>query len=155
MLLGGPTLARGYRGGDPDGAFVADDDGQRWWRTADAGRLDGGRLQVLGRLDDAVLTGGVTVLPAAVEAVLLRLPGVAEAVVTGVDDPEWGRRVVAAVVPAAGAPAPGAGRRPGPGGGASWVPYAAPRQLLVLDALPLVGVGKPDRAAVARLAAGG
>ena len=34
-------------------------------------------------------------------------------------------------------------------------PYAAPRQLLVLDALPLVGVGKPDRAAVARLAAGG
>jgi o-succinylbenzoate---CoA ligase len=158
VLLGGPTLARGYRGGDgriiDDGAFVADEAGERWWRTADAGRLDGGRLRVLGRLDDAVLTGGVTVLPAAVEAVLLRTPGIAEALVTGVDDPEWGRRVVAAVVPAPGAPAPALAdvrNRVA----AELGPAAAPRQLLVLDALPLVGVGKPDRAAVARLAAGG
>jgi O-succinylbenzoic acid--CoA ligase len=154
VLLGGPTLARGYRGGDPDGAFVTDDAGERWWRTADAGRLDGGRLQVLGRLDDAVLTGGVTVLPAAVEAVLLRLPGIAEAVVTGIEDPQWGRRVVAAVVPAPGAGAPAlADVREVVA--AELGPYAAPRQLLVLDALPLVGVGKPDRAAVARLAAAG
>ena len=109
---------------------------------------------MLGRLDDAVLTGGVTVLPAAVETVLLRLPGIAEAVVTGVDDPEWGRRVVAAVVPAAGAPAPVlADVRDRVA--AELGPHAAPRQLLVLDALPLVGVGKPDRAAVARLAADG
>jgi o-succinylbenzoate---CoA ligase len=158
VLLGGPTLARGYRGGDgriiDDGAFVADEAGERWWRTADAGRLDGGRLQVLGRLDDAVLTGGVTVLPAAVEAVLLRTPGIAEALVTGVDDPEWGRRVVAAIVPAPGAPEPALAdvrNRVA----AELGPYAAPRQLLVLDALPLVGVGKPDRAAVARLAVGG
>jgi len=158
VLLGGPTLARGYRAGDgriiDDGAFVTDDAGNRWWRTADAGRLDGERLEVLGRLDDAVLTGGVTVLPAAVETVLLRLPGIAEAVVTGVDDPEWGRRVVAAVVPAAGAPAPVlADVRDRVA--AELGPHAAPRQLLVLDALPLVGVGKPDRAAVARLAADG
>jgi o-succinylbenzoate---CoA ligase len=154
VLLGGPTLARGYRGGDPDGAFVPDDAGDRWWRTADAGRLDGGRLQVLGRLDDAVLTGGVTVLPAAVEEVLLRLPGVAEAVVTGVEDPEWGRRVVAAVVPVPGAAAP-ALTDVRDRVAAELGPFAAPRQLLVLEALPLVGVGKPDRAAVARLAAGG
>jgi O-succinylbenzoic acid--CoA ligase len=158
VLLGGPTLARGYRGGDAgidgDGAFVTDDAGQRWWRTADAGRLDGERLAVLGRLDDAVLTGGATVLPAAVEAVLLRLPGIAEAVVTGVDDPQWGRRVVAAVVPSPGAAAPTlADVRERVA--AELGPYAAPRQLLVLDALPLVGVGKPDRAAVARLAAAG
>jgi O-succinylbenzoic acid--CoA ligase len=154
VLLGGPTLARGYRGGDRDGAFVTDDAGERWWRTTDAGRLHAGRLQVLGRLDDAVLTGGVTVLPAAVEAVLLRVPGIAEAVVTGVDDPEWGRRVVAAVVPVTGAPAP-ALTDVRARVAAELGPYAAPRQLLVLDALPLVGVGKPDRAAVARLAAGG
>ena len=154
VLLGGPTLARGYRGGDPEGAFVSGDDGERWWRTPDAGRLDGGRLRVLGRLDDAVLTGGVTVLPAPVEAVLLTSPGIAEAVVTGVDDPEWGRRVVAAVVLAAGAVAPAlADVRDLVA--AELGPAAAPRQLLVLDALPLVGVGKPDRGAVARLAAGG
>jgi O-succinylbenzoic acid--CoA ligase len=154
VLLGGATLARGYRGGDPDAAFVTDDAGERWWRTADAGRLTGGRLQVLGRLDDAVLTGGATVLPAAVEAVLLRLPGIAEAVVVGVDDPEWGRRVVAAVVPVPGAGTPELDDVRD-GVAAALGPYAAPRQLLVLDALPLVGVGKPDRAAVARLASGG
>jgi O-succinylbenzoic acid--CoA ligase len=154
VLLAGPTLARGYRGGDPDGAFTVDGDGTRWWRTADAGRVDDGRLTVLGRLDDAVLTGGATVLPSAVEAVLLTAPGIAQAVVTGVDDPQWGRRVVAAVVPAPGAPAPTlddvralVADRLGP--------WAAPRQLLVLDAMPSIGVGKPDRAAVARLAAEG
>jgi O-succinylbenzoic acid--CoA ligase len=158
ILLGGPTLARGYRGGGgpvtDDGPFVVDEGGQRWWRTEDAGRLDGERLAVLGRLDDAVLTGGATVLPAAVEAVLLRLPGVAEAAVVGVDDAQWGRRVVAAVVPAPGAAPPGlADVRERVA--AELGPWAAPRQLLVLDALPLVGVGKPDRAAIARLAAGG
>jgi O-succinylbenzoic acid--CoA ligase len=154
VRLGGPTLARGYRGGDPAAAFVVDEDGTHWWRTADAGRFDGERLEVLGRLDGAVLTGGATVLPSAVEEALLGLPGVAEAVVVGVDDAEWGQRVVAAVVPAAGTPGPSleavrahVAETVGP--------YAAPRQLLVLEALPLVGVGKPDRAAVARLAATG
>jgi o-succinylbenzoate---CoA ligase len=154
ILLGGPTLARGYRGGDPEGVFVRDADGERWWRTADAGSWDGHRLRVLGRLDDAVLTGGATVLPAAVEAALLQVPGIAQALVAGVADPEWGQRVVAAVVPAAGAAAPAlADVR----AHVATVlgPYAAPRQLIVLDALPLVGVGKPDRAAVARLAAAG
>jgi O-succinylbenzoic acid--CoA ligase len=159
ILLGGPTLARGYRGGDPDGAFLLDADGTRWWRTADAGRWDANtdgreRLTVLGRIDDAVLTGGATVLPAAVEAALLQLPGVAEAVVTGVEDQEWGQRVVAALVAAPGAAAPTlADVRAHVT--AVLGPHAAPRQVLVLDALPLLGVGKPDRAAVARLAAAG
>ncbi len=154
VRLGGPTLARGYRGGDPEGAFVADGDGRRWWRTADSGRWDDGRLQVLGRLDDAVLTGGATVMPAAVEAALLALPGVAEAVVVGVPDEEWGTRVVAAVVPAAGARGPSL-EAVRAHVAAAVAPYAAPRQLLVLEVLPLVGVGKPDRAAVARLAVAG
>jgi O-succinylbenzoic acid--CoA ligase len=154
IVLGGPTLARGYRGGDPEGAFATDEEGRRWWRTADAGRRRGGRLEVLGRLDEAVLSGGVTVMPAAVEAALLALPGVAEAVVTGVDDPQWGQRVVAAIVPPAGtAPPTLAAVRTRVA--AVLGPYAAPRQLLVLDALPLLGVGKPDRAAVARRAAAG
>jgi O-succinylbenzoic acid--CoA ligase len=159
ILLGGSPLARGYLGGDPDGAFLCDADGARWWRTADAGRRDGAadggtRLTVLGRIDDGVLTGGATVLPSAVEAVLLQMPGVAHAVVTGVDDKEWGQRVVAALVAAPGAAAPTlADVRAHVA--AALGPYAAPRQLLVLDALPLVGVGKPDRAAVARLAAAG
>ncbi len=73
---------------------------------------------------------------------------------TGVADPQWGERVVAAVVPAPGVsvvdlPALRAHVAAVLGS------YAAPRQLLVLDALPVVGVGKPDRAAVARRAAAG
>jgi o-succinylbenzoate---CoA ligase len=154
ILLGGPTLARGYRGGDADRSFIVDEDGNRWWRAADAGSWLGGRLEVLGRIDDAVLTGGATVLPAAVEAALLALPEVAEAVVTGVADPQWGQRVVAAVVPAPGA-APLSLERLRRHVATAVGPYAAPRQLLVLDALPLLGVGKPDRAAVARRAAAG
>ncbi|MGZ4602782.1 MAG: o-succinylbenzoate--CoA ligase [Kineosporiaceae bacterium] len=158
VLLGGPTLARGYRrmgrDADPEGAFVLDPDGTRWWRTADAGRWADGGLEILGRLDDEILTGGVTVQPAAVEWALLQRPEIAEALVTGVADPQWGERVVAAVVPTPGVsvidlPALRAHVAAVLGS------YAAPRQLLVLDALPVVGVGKPDRAAVARRAAAG
>ena len=57
-----------------------------------------------GRLDDVVITGGVNVAPqAAVEAALREHPDVADAVVFGRPDDEWGQRVVAAVVPAPGA----------------------------------------------------
>jgi O-succinylbenzoic acid--CoA ligase len=101
-----------------------------------------------------VLTGGATVLPALVEAALVTLPGVAEAIVTGVGDREWGQRVVAAVVPVPGA-APPTLEAVRAHVAAAVGPHAAPRQLLVLDALPLLGVGKPDRAAVARRAAAG
>ena len=58
VRLGGPTLARGYRGGDPAAAFVVDEDGTRWWRTADAGRFDGERLEVLGAWTGRCSPGG-------------------------------------------------------------------------------------------------
>jgi O-succinylbenzoic acid--CoA ligase len=154
VRLGGPVVARGYRGGDPTRAFTVDADGRRWFRTDDAGQLQGDpppALTVLGRLDDLIVTGGLKVAPAAVEGALLSLPGIVETVVVGVPDPEWGQRVVAAVVPDPGAGPPtlddvrrAVGTRLGPA--------AAPRQLLVLDVLPLRGPGKPDRAQVKALA---
>ena len=69
-------------------------------------------------------------------------------VVTGRPDPEWGQRMVAAVVPAPGATPTLAGLRP-------WVAdrlgaAAAPRELLLLDAVPTLHTGKPDSRAVAR-----
>jgi O-succinylbenzoic acid--CoA ligase len=156
VLLGGPVLARGYRGRRADdgsaagGFFVAD--GARWFATDDGGRrADDGPLEVLGRLDDVVTTGGLKVAPSAVEAALLRLPGVVEAIVVGVPDAEWGQRVVAAVVLAGGAPAPSMAQvreRVS----ADVAAHASPRQLLVLDRMPLRGPGKPDRTALARLA---
>ena len=145
--LAGPTLALGYRL-DPaatEAAFVGG-----WFRTRDAGALDAdGRLTVTGRLDDVVITGGVNVAPAAVEAALREHPDVADAVVFGRPDPTWGQRVVAAVVPAPGATPELPALR-------DWVADrlgrpAAPRQLHVLGALPLLHTGKPDRRAVAAL----
>jgi len=72
-----------------------------WFRTGDAGRLDAdGYLFVAGRADAVIVTGGENVHPEEVEAVLRRHPGVADALVFGEPDAEWGRRVVAAVAPA-------------------------------------------------------
>jgi O-succinylbenzoic acid--CoA ligase len=141
--LSGPTLALGYRL-DPTATGAAFADG--WFRTRDAGSLRDGVLTVTGRLDDVVITGGVNVAPAAVEAVLRDHPDVADAVVLGRPDDEWGQRVVAAVVP-------DGGRAPELADLRAWVaerlgPPAAPRQLHLITEVPLLHTGKPDRRAV-------
>jgi O-succinylbenzoic acid--CoA ligase len=144
--LTGPQLALGYRL-DPAATAEAFVDG--WFRTRDAGTLVGGRLQVHGRLDDVLVSGGVNVAPQAVEAALREHPAVADAVVTGRPDPEWGQRVVAAVVPSPGSEPQLADLRP-------WVAQrlgapAAPKELLLVDAVPVLHTGKPDRRSVTRL----
>lgn len=154
--LAGPTLAAGYLN-EPVATASTFVDG--WFRTSDLGRWDGDRLAVLGRADDVITTGGESVHPAAVERVLTAQPGVRAACVVGVPDTEWGQSVVAAVVlDAASAPADA---RAQPHGRQAWATAvraelgspAVPRRLRVLDAIPLRGVGKPDRAEVARLLA--
>jgi O-succinylbenzoic acid--CoA ligase len=142
--LAGPTLALGYRL-DPRATAEAFVDG--WFRTRDAGFLEGGRLTVTGRVDDVVITGGVNVSPGAVEAALRAHPDVADAVVFGRPDEEWGHRVVAAVVPTPGTTPVLAMLRP-------WVADrlgapAAPRELHLIDSVPLLHTGKPDRRSVA------
>jgi O-succinylbenzoic acid--CoA ligase len=143
--LAGPVLALGYRL-DPAGTAAAFRDG--WFRTRDAGQLDGdGRLTVSGRLDEVVITGGVNVAPAAVEAALREHPDVEDAVVFGRPDDEWGQRVVAAIVPAPRSAPDLAALR-------SWVTErlgapAAPRELHTIAAVPALHTGKPDRRAVA------
>ncbi|MGY1661225.1 o-succinylbenzoate--CoA ligase [Geodermatophilus sp. SYSU D00705] len=145
IQLAGPVLALGYRL-DPEGTAAAFADG--WFRTRDAGSLDAaGRLTVHGRLDDVVITGGVNVAPAAVEAALREHPSVADAVVFGRPDAEWGQRVVAAVVPVPGAEPELAVLRP-------WVAErlgapAAPRELHRVAAVPTLHTGKPDRRGLA------
>jgi o-succinylbenzoate---CoA ligase len=144
--LGGPTLAHGYLG-RPELTARAFTGG--WFRTGDHGRLRDGRLEVLGRLDDVIITGGEKVAPIAVERVLVAQPGIRAACVVGLADPEWGQVVAAAVVldhdaepDLDGLPAvvrAALGRA------------AGPRRLLPLDEIPLLGIGKPDRVAVAEL----
>jgi o-succinylbenzoate---CoA ligase len=150
--LGGDTLATGYLG-RPEltaSAFSTDGHGRRWFRTDDAGHRDQyGRWHVDGRLDDLITTGGLKVAPRLVEDALTELSGIAEAVVLGVPDPQWGHAVCAAVVTSGTATPTVEEVRELLRG--ILAPYALPRRLLVLRALPLRGPGKPDRTAVAAL----
>lgn len=145
VLLGGPTLASGYRGLPDHPAWAQ----PGWFRTDDLGELQDGRLRVVGRADDAITTGGLTVVPQVVEAALAAHPGVAESAVLGLPDAEWGEVVVAAVVPAAGAAPTLAELRTHVT--AAVAGHAAPRRLHLLDALPTRGPGKVDRAALRAL----
>jgi acyl-CoA synthetase (AMP-forming)/AMP-acid ligase II len=75
-----------------------------WYHTGDLGSLDDeGYLSIVGRVRDVIRTGGETVSPAEVEAVVAAHPAVVEVAVVGVPDPEWGEVVCAVVVPAPGA----------------------------------------------------
>jgi O-succinylbenzoic acid--CoA ligase len=79
------------------------DDG--WLHTGDLGRIDDrGRLEVVGRRSDTIITGAENVAPQEVEDVLQEHPGVADVAVIGRPDPEWGQAVVALVVPRNGDP---------------------------------------------------
>lgn len=73
--------------------------GGGWFPTRDRGRLDAdGYLFIEGRADDTIIRGGENIAPAEIEDVLVAHPGIVEAAVIGVPDPEWGQRIVAVVV---------------------------------------------------------
>ncbi|EME19270.1 o-succinylbenzoate--CoA ligase [Rhodococcus triatomae] len=142
VLLGGPVLASGYRGRPEHPAFAE----PGWFRTDDAGVVEDGVLRVLGRLDEAISTGGLTVVPQVVEAALVTHPDVAQVAVFGVEDPRLGQRVVAAVVPVAGAEPRLDDLREHLSG--TLDSTAAPREVHLVDALPVRGPGKVDRRAL-------
>jgi O-succinylbenzoic acid--CoA ligase len=146
VRIGGPVLFDRYDGRPDLTAQVRDGD---WFVTPDLGRLDGGRLTVLGRADDVVVSGGVNVPAPAVADRLRAHPAVEAVEVVGVPDDEWGQRVVAVV---AGELTLDEAR--------DWVaaehPRAwAPRDLVSVEELPLLGNGKVDRLALQRLGARG
>ena len=140
IRIGGPTLFDGY---DGDPALTADVLVDGWFLTADAGRFDeDGRLQVLGRLDDMVISGGVKVPTGIVAARLREHPAVTAVDVGRLADDEWGERVVAWVV---GDLSLDEAR--------DWVAELhprswAPRELRVLDEMPMLRNGKVDRRAL-------
>ena len=143
ILLRGAVVMRGYRRRPHLTRRVLADDG--WLRTGDVGAwADDGRLRVVDRRDDLVITGGVNVSPTEVESVLAAHPGVADVAVCGAPDPEWGQRVVAHVVPADPAAPPTL---------AELRVYAAerlsapklPREVVVVGAVPRTPGGKVRR----------
>jgi O-succinylbenzoic acid--CoA ligase len=138
ILVKGPMLLRCYR----DGTDPKTSDG--WLPTGDLGEwLDTGRLHVAGRRGDMIITGGENVWPEVVESILRAHPDVADVLVRGAQDAEWGQLVEALVVPTAGT-----------------VPtiekmrehvklnhpaFMAPRRLTLVDRIPRTALGKPIR----------
>lgn len=150
IRLAGPMLFTGYRG---DAAATAAAREGRWLVTQDLGRMIDGRLEVLGRSDDVITTGGEKVYPDQVTRCLARHPKVRDAAVVGRPDREWGERVCAVVVPADPANPPSVAELRDHVAEYS-SPYCAPRDLAVVDAIPLLASGKPDRAALRRAVGG-
>jgi O-succinylbenzoic acid--CoA ligase len=143
VLIGGTVLFDGYADAAATDRVMRDG----WFATADLGEMVDGRLRVTGRSDDVAISGGVNVPLPAVTRTLRGLEGVRDAIALGLPDDEWGARVVAFVVPsdavcldglrldqlrdaveAAGLPR-------------TW----APRDVVLLDELPLLPGGKIDR----------
>lgn len=134
-----PMLMRGLR----DGSNPVDADG--WYRTNDIGRIGpDGRLQVEGRVDDVIITGGENVWPDAVEEAIDSHPLVRESCVVGIHDPEWGQVVLAWIVPeGAELPQLAAIRDHVK---TLLPPHCAPRRIEFTESLPRTSLGKIARA---------
>ncbi|MCH9642399.1 MAG: o-succinylbenzoate--CoA ligase [Actinomycetia bacterium] len=146
ISLCGPTIASGYRNAVTPDPFAE----PGWFRTDDIGTIDGsGVVTVLGRLDEAISTGGLTVLPQLVEAAVATHPAVVECAVFGSDDDRLGQQVVVAVVVEPGSTVTLPELRAHVT--ASLPSTAAPRRLHIVDRLPKRGIGKVDRRELARV----
>jgi malonyl-CoA/methylmalonyl-CoA synthetase len=116
-----------------------------WFRTGDVGKLDAnGRLTIVGRSKDVVISGGFNVYPAEIESVLNELPGVGESAVVGVPHPDFGEAVVAVVVPRAGT------EPPDPAAmiaalKARIANFKVPKQVFVVHELPRNAMGKVQK----------
>ncbi len=142
IRIAGPMLFDGYL--DASEPSVVDG----WFTTSDIGRQADGILYVHGRADNVIVTGGINVPAEAVESALLGAAEIDQAIVVGVPDDNWGERVVAMVTAAAAIEVDAVraaldGVLP-----STWLP----RDVVTLEALPVLISGKPDRAAVRRLA---
>ncbi len=160
VLLGGPMLAEGYLD-DPERtarAFPTDAAGRRWYRTGDLGSLDGdGRLRLRGRADDVIISGGVKVVLGEIERAVRAVRGFGDAVVVRMPDAEWGERAAVVATRSAGAEASDALETLTTATDAAGLaPAARPVRLALVDRLPLLPSGKPDRRALeARMRGGG
>ncbi|TPQ17305.1 class I adenylate-forming enzyme family protein [Streptomyces sporangiiformans] len=142
----GPSVASSYW--TPTGPrSTTDPDG--WFHTGDRGRIDAqGRLEVVGRVKDTIITGGENVDPAEVENALTDLPGVVEVAVSGAPDPVWGEVVTAFLVTTDGEPSLDDLRDHLDGRLAR---HKWPRRLCVVPALPRGATGKLQRARLTAL----
>ena len=132
LCVRSPFLTDGYFG-DPEATAAALRDG--WFHTGDVGEIDAeGYVSIVGRLKELIRSGGESIAPGEVEAVLARHPAVAEVAVVGVPDAQWGEVVCAVVVPRTGGALELADLQKLCDG--VLAPFKKPRRLAVVDALP-------------------
>lgn len=144
IQIRGPMLMNGYRL-RPDLTSDVLQDG--WLHTADRGRIGpGGVLEVLGRADDVIVTGGEKVSAPEVENVLQTHPEVADAAVAGVDDYRWGQAVAALIVPEG--PSVPTLREIKRFLAPHLADFKAPKRILIVDRIPRTASGKVRRQAV-------
>ena len=157
ILLGGDTIAAGYLEAPESTETFFEEDGVRWYRTSDLGSIgDDGRLTVLGRADDVIITGGMKVSAAHVQEELEKSDGVTAAFVAGVPSAEWGQAVAAYVALAGSARGAEAEGAPHSGDHAvvlqrEWrrtLGILAPKTVLAASSLLMLPNGKPDRLAM-------
>nr|WP_276250726.1 AMP-binding protein [Halomicroarcula sp. SHR3] len=142
LVVSGPTVTPGYL----DDRATDDAFGEFGFHTGDRGyRDEDGRLWVVGRVDDRIVTGGENVDAAAVASTIRDCPGVEDAAVVGQPDEEWGQRVAALVVGDVGDDAVLAHCR------SDLATYEVPKTVRVVDSLPRTPSGTVDRDAVQRL----
>ena len=138
LLVRGPSVAAGALAGDG------------WLHTGDLARLDAsGRLTIVGRLADTIVSGGENVAPTEVESVLGAHPTVADAVVLGRPDPEWGEAVVARVVVRGDADAAGLAEALRAHCAARLAPFKVPKRIEFVESIPRGPTGKLQRRALA------
>lgn len=137
VQIRGPAISPGYLHDHPRSPGS-------WFTTGDLGRLDADHsLEIVGRADDTIITGGENVYPVEVEAAIEENPKVAEAAVYGIDDPEWGQIVAAKVV------APGVDEQD-----LDWflrsrlAGFKIPTRWIFVASIPRTSLGKIDRSRV-------
>jgi acyl-CoA synthetase (AMP-forming)/AMP-acid ligase II len=151
LWIHGSNVMSGYWR-DPEATGQVFTDG--WYRSGDVVQLsESGLVTIVGRERDMLISGGLNVYPAEVEAVLHRHQGISEAAVFGVPDALWGEVVAAAIVTREGSTASEADILRHCTG--SLAGYKLPRRIIFVDALPKGSTGKVSKVELAEMAARG
>ncbi len=146
LCVRSPTLFRSYRHA-PRPSVLGPDGRDDWFPTGDAGEVTDGRVKVRGRIDFVITTGGEKLWPEDLEAILAKVNGVLDIAVTGVEDPEWGERVVALVVSDGRKPDDALRRAAEERLG----PWAKPKEIRYVAAIPRTVNGKIRRGELTNL----
>ena len=162
VLIAGPSLASGYLDEQLTAEKFVQHDGTRWYRTGDAGSVDGGRVTVSGRMDRVIISGGLKVSLDAVADAARTVPGIEQVFAVNIPDSEWGERPAVIAQVNTGFFAEEARNSEGENSVYAAVydaveaelgRVAAPKRVVTVEHIPLLESGKPDYVTMRSLAA--